>query len=131
MRSSVVVVLIALLSAAPMAPPVQAQTAHAAPQSALDGAIQAHVAAGAADRAAILRVLQLPEVKALAGTMGVDLRRASSAVATLDGAEMAALAAQARQVEDSLAGGQSRVTVSTTMIIIGLLILILIIVAVD
>jgi hypothetical protein len=39
------------------------------------------------------------------------------------------MAAQARQAEQGLAGGQSRVTISTTMIIIGLLVLILLIVA--
>jgi hypothetical protein len=51
-------------------------------------------------------------------------------VATLDGEELANLAAQARQVEGQLAGGQSTVTISTTLIIIALLIIILIVVLV-
>jgi hypothetical protein len=52
-------------------------------------------------------------------------------VTTLSGQELAELAAQASQVEEALAGGQSRVTISTTLIIVALLVLILIIVAVD
>jgi hypothetical protein len=52
-------------------------------------------------------------------------------VSTLQGEDLARVAAQARQVETALAGGQSRVVISTTMIIIALLVLILIIVAVD
>ena len=54
-----------------------------------------------------------------------------AAVGTLEGSQLAEVAAQARQAEQALAGGQSRVVISTTMIIIALLVLILIIVAVD
>ena len=56
---------------------------------------------------------------------------ATGAVSTLQGEDLARVAAQARQVETALAGGQSKVVISTTMIIIALLVLILIIVAVD
>jgi hypothetical protein len=47
----------------------------------------------------------------------------------VDGEDLSALAAQARQVDEALAGGQSQITLSTTMIIIGLLVLVLLIVA--
>jgi hypothetical protein len=130
MRTSVSIVAI-LLMVFTAVPPVQAQTSHAAPQSALDAAVQQHVAASATDRDAVLRVLRHSEVKAVAERAGLDLRRATSAVATLDGVELAQVAAQAQQVEQALAGGQSRVVISTTLIIILLLVLILIIVAVD
>ncbi len=50
---------------------------------------------------------------------------------TVDGQDLGALAAQARQAEQALAGGQSKVTISTTVIIIALLVLILLIVALD
>ena len=66
-----------------------------------------------------------------AADLGIDLRRAESAIGTLDGDQLTELAAQARQAEQDLAGGQSRVTISTTLIIIALLVIILIIVAVD
>lgn len=114
-----------------VAPRAQAQTSHAAPQSALDAALQQHVARSDADRESVLRLLDRPEVRALAGDLGLDLRRAERAVATLDRQELADLAAQAQQVERAMAGGQSRITLSTTTIIIALLIIILIIVAVD
>ena len=63
------------------------------------------------------------------GKYGVDIRRADSAVATMNGSELASVAAQARQADEALAGGASTVTISTTTIIIGLLVLILLIVA--
>ena len=61
---------------------------------------------------------------------GLDLKRAETAVASLDDAEVGIIAAQARAVNDVLVGGQSKVTISTTVIIIGLLVLILLIVAI-
>jgi hypothetical protein len=97
----------------------------------MDAAVQEHVATTASDRDDVLRVLNLPQVKAVAGQAGLDLRKATTAVATLEGQDLSAVAAQARQVERSLAGGQSKIVISTTMIIIALLVLILIIVAVD
>jgi len=130
MRTSTLV-LVLLLSTLIAVPRAQAQTSHAATQSAMDAAVQEHVAATASDRDDVLRVLNLPQVKAVAGQAGLDLRTATTAVATLDGQDLSAAAAQARQVERSLAGGQSKIVISTTMIIIALLVLILIIVAVD
>lgn len=102
----------------------------AAPAAALDAAVQEHVASRAADRDTVLRLLARPDVRAIAGDAGIDLRRAETAVATMDDTSLAEIAAQARQVEHGLAGGQSRVTISTTTIIIALLLVILIVVAV-
>lgn len=112
-------------------PPVYGQTSHTAPTSALDAAVQDHAASRAGDREAIQRLLARPEVRKVAGDAGIDLRRAAQVVATLDEAALAGVAAQARQVEEALAGGQSRVTISTTAIIIALLLIILIVLAVD
>jgi len=126
--TSVLVILLSILIAVPH---VQAQTPHAATQSAMDAALLQHVATAASDRADLLRVLSSPEVKAVADKAGLDLRRAATAVASLEGQELTQFAAQARQVDLALAGGQSKIVVSTTMVIIGLLILILIIVAVN
>jgi hypothetical protein len=129
MRTSVVGFVIALSLS--VVSPALAQSTHAAPQSALDAALQRHVSSAAADRQDVQRVLEHPQVKAVAQQAGLDLRDASSAVATLDPQELSRIASQARQVEQALAGGQSRITISTTAIIIGLLVLILIIVAVN
>lgn len=120
-----------LIMATAAAPRLQAQTAHAAPQSALDAAVQQHVDTAAADREAVLRVLGHSEVKNVAERAGIDLKRAAGAVSTLQGDDLARVASQAQQVEGALAGGQSRVVISTTLIIVALLVLILIIVAVD
>jgi hypothetical protein len=112
-------------------PPVNAQSSHTAPISALESAVQEHMSSAEADREAVLRLLTRPEVQAIAGDTGIDLRRVESAVGTLEGSQLAEVAVQARQAEQALAGGQSRVVISTTVIIIALLVLILIIVAVD
>lgn len=112
-------------------PRVSAQTSHAVSQSMLDAALQQRVADVSASRESVSRVLNHPEVKAVASRVGIDLRSATTAIATLDGQELSEVASQARQVEQALSGGQSSITISTTLIIIGLLILILIIVAVN
>ena len=123
---SSVLMMFTLVSVVPQA---QAQSSHAAPLAALEAAVQDHVASAAADREAIARLLARPDVQKIAGEAGIDMRRAAQAAATLSGAQLADIATQARQLEQSLAGGQS-ITISTTLIIIALLVLILIIVAV-
>ena len=123
-------ILAILLMVVAVVPRAHAQSG-AAPQALLDAAVQQHVASIEADRAAVLRVLDHPDVKAVAGRACVDLRTAADAVATLDGEDLRMLTAQASQVEQALAGGQSRVVISTTVIIIALLVLILLIVALD
>jgi hypothetical protein len=132
MRStcSFLAVVLSLLIAAPR---ISAQepvsTPHAASQQMLDAAVQQHVRTADQDRETVRLFLQRGDVRAIAGTYGIDVRRAETAVATMDASALASIAAQARQAEDGLAGGQSRVTISTTAIIIGLLVLILLIVA--
>jgi hypothetical protein len=121
--------LATLFTLAAAVPRAEAQGAHAAPQSALDAALQQHVSSSTADRAMVLRLLEREDVKKVAGEAGFDLRRAASAVNTLEGQHLANAAAQARQVERALAGGQSTITISTTLIIIALLVIILIVVA--
>ena len=128
MLTSCVLVVFALIS---MVPPAHAQTSHTASAAALDAAVQEHVASADADREAVARLLARPEVQKIAGDAGIDMRRAAQAVATLDGEQLTEIAAQARQIDETLAGGQSRVVISTTLIIIALLVLILLIVALD
>ncbi|MET0212629.1 MAG: hypothetical protein ABW292_06485 [Vicinamibacterales bacterium] len=128
MIASLLVVVFVVVA---VVPPVNAQSSHTAPMSALESAVQEHVVSGAADREAVLRLLARPEVQAIAGDVGIDLRRVERAVGTLEGSQLAEVAAQARESEHALAGGQSRISISTTMIIIALLVIILIVVAVD
>jgi acetyl-CoA carboxylase carboxyltransferase component len=100
-----------------------------ADQATLDQVAADYVRQKGDDREAIRRVLEIQEVREIAAGAGFDLKRAETAVATLDDAEVGLIAAQARAVNDSLAGGGS-ITISTTVIIIGLLVLILLIVAI-
>jgi acetyl-CoA carboxylase carboxyltransferase component len=123
-RTSVLAMLFALV----IWLPVSGQQ-HVADQAALDRAVADHVRQKADDREAIRRVLESKEVREVAAGAGFDLKRAETAVATLDDAEVGLIAAQARAVNDSLAGGES-ITISTTVIIIGLLVLLLLIVAI-
>ncbi|HEY5619235.1 MAG TPA: hypothetical protein VIK60_14950 [Vicinamibacterales bacterium] len=122
--------MIALLFALVVWLPVSAQQRHVVDQATLDQVVADHVHQTADDREAILRVLEIEQVRKLAGEVGLDLKRAEAAVATLDNVELSVIAADARMVNDALVGGQSNVTISTTAIIIGLLVLILIIIAV-
>jgi len=122
--------VIALLCAFGVSSSVSAQQRHAADQAILDQVVADHVQQTGDDREAILRALDNDQVRVLAGRVGLDLKRAEAAVARLDDVELGVLAARARTVNDALVGGQSHVTISTTVIIIGLLVLILIIVAV-
>jgi len=124
-RTSVLAMLFALV----IWLPVSGQQ-HVADQAALDRVVADHVRQKADDREAIRRVLESKEVREVAAGAGFDLKRAETAVATLDDAEVDLIAAQARAVNDDLAGGQSKITISTTVIIIGLLVLILLIVAI-
>ena len=125
------VVLLCILISAPRTAAQSQVGPHAAPPAAIDEALQQHVTGVEADRAAIQRLLALPHVRELAAEVGLDLRRAQAAVATLDGDQLSDLAGQARQAEAGLAGGQGSVRISTTLIIIALLVVILLIVAID
>jgi hypothetical protein len=111
--------------------PRSAQQTHIAGQNLLDDAVQEHARAADRDRETVRLFLERADVKAIAGKNGIDIRRAESAVGAMDASEVAQIAAQARAADETLAGGQSKVTISTTTIIIGLLVLILLIVALD
>ena len=113
-----------------MAPVASAQS-HVIGKSALDKAVQERVATDQADRDAIQSLLRRAEVREVAGKAGLSLEKASAAVATLEGSELAQLAAQARQANNDLAGGASTVVISTTTIIIILLIVLLIVAVAD
>ena len=129
--SGLVVLLCILMAAAGAAAQTPQAPSHAASSAALDHALQQHVDATEADRAVVQRLLARPDVKALAAEVGLDVRRAQTAVATLDGEQLSDLAARARLAEEGLAGGQGSVRISTTLIIIALLVVILLIVAID
>ena len=121
--------LAAFLAVLLVAPMASAQS-HVIGRAALDNAVQDRVSREQADRDAILSLLQRAEVRDIAAKAGLSLEKAPAAISTLQGTELAQAAAQARQVQNDLAGGAS-VLVSATTIIIVLLLVIVIILAVD
>ena len=125
-RRSLAVILAVLF----MAPVASAQN-HVIGKSALDQAVQQRVSRDQADREAILSVLQRAEVRAVAARAGLSVEKAQAAVSALQGEDLQQAAAQARQVQDNLAGGASTVVISTTTIIIILLLVIILVVAID
>ncbi len=139
MRSTIAfaAVVLSILMAAPRiqasspGPGQSSPPTHIAGQPVLDAAVQEHARATDGDRETVRLFLQRADVKAIAGKYGIDIRRAETAVAAMDASDVTRIAAQARAAGDTLAGGQSKVTISTTTIIIGLLVLILLIVALD
>ena len=125
-RRTLAVVLAVLV----MAPAAGAQS-HVISRSALDQAVQERVSRDQADREAIRTLLQREDVRAIAGTAGVSLEKAMTAVSTLNGDDLRQLAEQSRQVENQLAGGASTIVISTTTVIIVLLLLLLIVAIAD
>jgi hypothetical protein len=113
-----------------MAPMASAQN-HVIGKAALDNAVQERVSRDQADREAILSLLQRAEVREIAAKAGLSLDKAPAAVSTLQGSELAQAAAQARQIQNDLAGGASTIVISTTTIILVLLIIILIVLVAD
>ena len=81
-----------------------------------------------ADRQAIQIMLQREDVRRIAGAAGLDLERASAAAAVLSGPSLEKLAAQAREVNANLAGGDGTIVLSASAVIIILLILIIVLI---
>jgi hypothetical protein len=79
------------------------------------------------NRAAVTGVLHQPQVKELAGRLGLNLTTAENALSTLSSAELAKVADQARTADAQLAGGSNTVIISTTTLLLILIIVILIV----
>jgi hypothetical protein len=109
---------------------VHAQNRHVVRPADIAAVVDAYVSSQNADRAAIRDALERPEVRDVATRIGIDLDHVTAAIDTLSGPDLVGAASAARQVNATLVGGASSVTLSTTTIIIILLALILIIVAV-
>jgi hypothetical protein len=118
---------LAVLMVAPMA---SAQD-HVIGRAALDQAVRQRVSQEQADREVIVSLLQRAEVREIAAKAGLSIDKATAAASTLQGQDLATAAAQARQVQNNLAGGASTIVISTTTIIIVLLLIILIVALAD
>jgi len=103
---------------------------HVVPPAQVAATLADQVAKQDGDRATVRETLTRPEVQRVAGTMGLDLARATAALDTMNAADLERAAAAARDVNHQLAGGASTVVISTTTIIIILLLVIILIIAV-
>jgi hypothetical protein len=94
----------------------------------LDAALSAHTGRRAAQEQQLQSLFDRPEVRELAGRAHLDLARAQAAVATLDDAELAQLAARSQHLQDNLAGGDN-IVITPYALIIALLVVIILLVA--
>lgn len=108
-----------------------AQQRHVVDPAELAAAINQHVEAQDADRAAIREALGRAEVRRVAEKAGINLDRLMVGIDTMSPADLQLAADAARNVNDTFVGGATTLVISTTTIIIILLILLLIVVAVD
>jgi hypothetical protein len=125
---TLVVLLLAASIAAPAAP--SAEQRHVVDPAAVAATIAQHAAEQDANRAAIRQALAQPQVREIAGRLGVDVNQAAAAVDTLNAGDLERAANAARQVNDQLAGGVTTIALTATTIIIALLVVIIIILAV-
>ena len=89
----------------------------------LDAMVKAHAEDLDAGRSVLLAFLARPEVAGIASDAGIDVRRAESALAVLSAEDVKHLAVRLDRLDGALAGGDA-ITIETTTIIIGLLVLI-------
>lgn len=98
---------------------------HVVGESEIQARMDQQIVQADADRQAIQSMLQRADVREFAGAAGLDLERASVAASVLSGPTLVNLAAQARAVDATLAGGDGTIIISATAVIIILLVLIL------
>ena len=99
---------------------------HATTRQDLDAMVTAHAEDLDTSRSVLAAFLARPEVARIAADAGIDVRRAESAVAVLSAEDVEQLAVRLDRVDSALAGGGDVVTIQTTTLIIGILVLIII-----
>ena len=107
-----------------VAAPLAAQGRSAVSPAELDAAAAARPAG---NRQAVRNLLSTSQVQTVAGQMGLSATELSTRVAGLDDASLNQLAERAGVPDSDLAGGDGKIIISTTAVIIGLLLLILLI----
>ncbi len=92
-------------------------------RAAIEQAMAQKVQSDEGARDSIRRLLAREDVKAMAGEMGLDVRRASNAVSSLEGAELQRAADRAAAAGEAMAGG---VTIQISLVAILLIVIIII-----
>lgn len=123
-----VALALAALIAAPSA--TFAEQRHVIDPAAVAASVAQHAAEQDANRAALREALARPQVREMAGRLGLDVTRAAATVDTLNAADLAEAANAARQVNQQLVGGAT-IAITTTTVIIALLVVIIIVLLAD
>ena len=103
-----------------------AQQQHVVDPAAMRQAIADQAMTDQQNRDDVLGVLHHSQVRELAGRLGLSVTRAEGAVSTLNSAELASLADQARMADVQLVGGANTIVISTTTLLLLIIIVILI-----
>lgn len=125
LRTLAAVLCAGFLSASLLTLSARAQEAHVVGAGELDRITADHRSEAQQQRELLLDVLERERVAEAAGRMGVDLVEAREAARTLEGGALEEAAEQAREIDRSLVGGASTVTISTTTLIIVLLLILI------
>ena len=104
---------------------------HVIDPAAVTATVAQHADQQDANRAVVREALAQPQVRDMAGRLGLDVNRAVAAVDTLSGPDLTRAADAARQVNQQLVGGATTVVITTTTIIIVLLVIIIIVLLAD
>jgi cytochrome oxidase assembly protein ShyY1 len=86
--------------------PVAAQRAHIADEATLDALIEGKLEEDAANRVAVQKLFERPEVREGAERFGLTPARVEAASAALDSEELSLLASYARSLDEDFVGGQ-------------------------
>jgi len=98
-----------------------------ATQADLDSAIAKTLGQEDAARRTITTLLQREDVRSMAGSYGLDVRRAEAAVSTLQGEELQRLSLLAANADAQLAGGTQTITISLVALLLIVIIIILLV----
>lgn len=102
------------------------QTSTVVDRAAIDSALGEKAQSDDRARDSIRALLGRDDVKAMAEGMGLDLRRATSAVSSLEGADLQRANARATAANELLAGGRTTITISLVALLLIIIIVILI-----
>ncbi len=120
------VALVASMALAAAAAPARAADAGAVvDRAAIDQALASRAQSEKSSREAIKSLLERDDVRAMAGEMGLDIRRAEGAVASLQGDELQQAARQATAASDLLVGGSGTIQLSLVSLLLIIIIVIL------
>jgi hypothetical protein len=111
-----------------VASPAWAQQ-HVVDSAIMHQAIADQTAVDAANRQLVERVLTRPDVQVVAARLGLDIKDARTAIASVSGEELAAIAQTARAVDQDLSGGLGNPTITISLVTLLLIIIIVILVA--